>query len=568
MPSENQEQSYGREISSRWLAAAFTSTDTYYDHNYLRYQGFEVPLVRRLLQPIPEPEGPWEGDVGKRRAYVWLEIPSAENLTCNWNIDGYTTTQNCDERISVGMRRGESTTSISVFVPESNTEYSLSGVDTFIEERLILTLGDSYSSGEGVPDFAALTRFDFRDRRGTDSATSSNPPIRIERIPALGAQNTLSPNAAYWMDRTCHRSFLSAPSRAAIHFASYNPRVEVVHINLACSGAEVLSGVLGTYSGTLETSEPKRILEREINGDRPDLWRTNLSQINQAILLLCANPKIEEYIEEFNAYYEQHANYFSENFNRFPDDDPFLKVIECESELAYDVDLITLSIIGNDVGFMGNVHWFMQSWFECRGSGLCQDPEETAEQAAEITIPLYERLNESLTEHLGVSSEQILGTTYPIGTQDDDGSYCSGGYRMQTFNVFQGAGPLISRREMQRVTEIAAEAVNTKIEEAGRLNRWQILEASSLFDGHGWCAGEEELYTGGNPLNAYTFTTRRIRTSDDAVASQNQSAVDYERQRGRRVSRMLSTYGVMHPNGLGAAAWADLYLDAYEEMLN
>jgi hypothetical protein len=73
-----------------------------------------------------------------------------------------------------------------------------------VDDALILVLGDSMASGEG------------------------NPP---------------------WVDERCHRSTKSGLSLAARRLEDRSSRSTVTLVNLACSGAEVDSGLLGPYAG-------------------------------------------------------------------------------------------------------------------------------------------------------------------------------------------------------------------------------------------------------------------------------------------------------------------------------
>jgi lysophospholipase L1-like esterase len=82
-----------------------------------------------------------------------------------------------------------------------------------LEQWLIVSLGDSVASGEGVPE-------------------------RV--LPGLRAR---------WEDAQCHRSGYAGPAVAAHELAEGNPRVEVTFVHLACSGATIRKGLLGPYKG-------------------------------------------------------------------------------------------------------------------------------------------------------------------------------------------------------------------------------------------------------------------------------------------------------------------------------
>jgi lysophospholipase L1-like esterase len=82
-----------------------------------------------------------------------------------------------------------------------------------LEQWLIVSLGDSVASGEGVPE-------------------------RV--LPGLRAR---------WQNAQCHRSAYAGPAVAARALAEWNPRIQVTFVHLACSGATIEKGLLGPYKG-------------------------------------------------------------------------------------------------------------------------------------------------------------------------------------------------------------------------------------------------------------------------------------------------------------------------------
>lgn len=86
-------------------------------------------------------------------------------------------------------------------------------------DLLVVTLGDSVSSGEGNPDGPSL----------------------------------IDPR---WLERRCHRSMRSGAAQAALALEAGSPRSAVTLLALGCSGATVPRGLLGPYGGV----EPSRRL--------------------------------------------------------------------------------------------------------------------------------------------------------------------------------------------------------------------------------------------------------------------------------------------------------------------
>lgn len=101
-----------------------------------------------------------------------------------------------------------------------------------IRDYLIVTMGDSLSSGEGNPDAPG------------DYIAKILKPWELlsleERRPVR------------WLDRRCHRSTLSGPALAAQAFEDADPKTSVTYVNLACSGAELGHLIDQTYGGMEE----------------------------------------------------------------------------------------------------------------------------------------------------------------------------------------------------------------------------------------------------------------------------------------------------------------------------
>lgn len=117
-----------------------------------------------------------------------------------------------------------------------------------VRDLLIVSLGDSFASGEGAPDVAAGS-------------------------------------LARWHSKRCHRSSLAAPARAARAIEDSDNHSVVTFVHVACSGATVGDGILGSYDGLIPggatTELPSQVDQvRTIVGVRP---------INAVILGIGAN---------------------------------------------------------------------------------------------------------------------------------------------------------------------------------------------------------------------------------------------------------------------------------------
>ncbi len=82
-----------------------------------------------------------------------------------------------------------------------------------IEDLLIVSLGDSYGSGEGNPDRPAVTY--------------DNGEVKAILTPAV------------WQDRRCHRSAKAGPAQSALELERSDAHSSVTFISFACSGATI-----------------------------------------------------------------------------------------------------------------------------------------------------------------------------------------------------------------------------------------------------------------------------------------------------------------------------------------
>ena len=96
-----------------------------------------------------------------------------------------------------------------------------------LKDFLIVSLGDSYASGEGVPD----RRLDQRARPRRPSA---------------------------WQDKQCHRSAKSAAALAAARVEKADPHTSVTFVHLACSGGTIQAGLIGPYKGAAPDANPRK----------------------------------------------------------------------------------------------------------------------------------------------------------------------------------------------------------------------------------------------------------------------------------------------------------------------
>lgn len=146
--------------------------------------------------------------------------------------------RNCTTPVT--LREGRYTFTLKV---SSSGRTKSAAIPGQVRGLTILSLGDSYASGEGNPRNVGAW---------------------------LGTRNPLSPFIPYWDDVDCRRSTRAAPAQAALAIEKSNPQVPVTLVHLACSGATINSGVLGPQTGAKQTQSQIDQARRILRGQRVD----------------------------------------------------------------------------------------------------------------------------------------------------------------------------------------------------------------------------------------------------------------------------------------------------------
>lgn len=175
---------------------------------------------------------------------------------------------------------------VAATVVNENDEAATATADVVVRDWLIVSLGDSLSSGEGVPDRTAdvasfllptegLTGIPIDCREIDDGNLDAGEiATAINKFFGNETEWTLPLNRpSEWVDRTCHRSRRSGPALAAKALEDVDPHSSVTFVSLACSGASLAQGVLGRYDGqeiVVGFSELEAQVDtlREMVGDR------------------------------------------------------------------------------------------------------------------------------------------------------------------------------------------------------------------------------------------------------------------------------------------------------------
>jgi hypothetical protein len=159
----------------------------------------------------------------------------------------------CEEEVRLRVQYG--TPAFATAVLEGGGERV--SAEIMVRDLLIAGLGDSFASGEGNPDRPIAlddSGFCFRrlmgggeneffrpGRAGYKGDKSCDLAARDARASTNWAQF-----GANWMSAACHRSLYSYQLRTALALAVENRHIAVTFVPLACTGADIASGMFGT----------------------------------------------------------------------------------------------------------------------------------------------------------------------------------------------------------------------------------------------------------------------------------------------------------------------------------
>jgi hypothetical protein len=343
-----------------------------------------------------------------------------------------------------------------------------------VKDFLIVSIGDSYASGEGNPDR-------WQELGGSD----------------LLGQPTYVASPAVWQDRRCHRSAHSAPAQAAFMLEMADPHSSVTFLSFACSGATINThnyddaafydpyqrpptyplvkdrgtGILGPGCG----QEPP-------NPDRPQDNQLD-SQMIQVRKALTNNYTIP----------------------------------------ARPVDALLISAGGNDMGFVPVIklcalYWECETdvWVSSQYGGLKYLKDRVTDDVNELPAK-YAALAADIETYIPFSPNgHVYITQYPDSTRDSSGGYCN---EMVTDLIpwwisvgatgsalFGGAYtiPLLPHRIDQDEATWAGgtvgPALNNKIAAAADVHDWILVDGindstANLFATHGYCAADNWIRT-------------------------------------------------------------------------
>jgi hypothetical protein len=436
-----------------------------------------------------------------------------------------------------------------------------------VTDLFIVGMGDSFASGEGNPDVPVR----FSPDRGADyDAGLRGYPARIGDWREIGDKKFIEENAR-WQDQACHRSLYSHQLRAALQIAVEDPHRAVTFVGVACSGAETVFGLFLRYKGHEWVPNPPE-----------------LSQISAVAQAQCAGREARAY-DLPEAY---HMN------GKVPELQGGLVLKKCDAERARKIDLLLLSIGGNDIGFARLVaNAVLSDSSMLRSLGGWFGHVHGFAEASTLLDTLDDRLksvNRAVHNILHVpwaEADRVILTGYPpMALLEDGKSVCPDGRAgMTVLSDFQLSEAKASEGA------VVAERLNNIMRESAHQHQWQFADAHrTAFLGRGICGSETNAPSGPTdelrlprkvdgmwqPFNpsewrAYARRQRWIRTPNDAFMTGNfhvsQSLLQsvLKAQGFSWVQLLLASVysGAFHPTAEGQAAIADAVVEQARAVL-
>ena len=493
------------------------------------------------------------------------DVDEDARLTCTWltaplggsEVRGDATSQRCSEpaRFKIPYPSGAKIT-VEIGGREIASEIIK------VRDLLIVGMGDSIASGEGNPDmpvrFSRERSASYGKKTETDNFTGY--PARIGAWKEIGDKAFIEENPR-WLDQACHRSLYSHQLRAAMQLGIEDPHRAVTFVGVACSGAEVTYGLFLRYTGNEWVPNP------------PDM-----SQISAIASAQCGSH--EAPLQDLPEAY--HMN------GRISELKGGLVLRKCSPVNARKIDLLFLSIGGNDVGFarlLANAVLAKQSTLRKLGGwiGQVHGLNEASDQLDALTMR-YKSLNRAFHNILHIpweQSDRVVLTAYPgLALLGDGSKVCPDGRAgMEILPDFKMS------ESKARVGTWIADKLHHAMREAAKEYRWSFVESHRReFIGRGICAGT--TYDGANladelrlprkteagwrPFNpadykAYVSRQRWFRTPNDAFMTGNFHVATSMLQKVLKLNALswfqlvlASTYsGAFHPTAEGQAAMAD-----------
>lgn len=422
-------------------------------------------------------------------------LVSAPRLTgnCQWLRDGAAVaglaSSPCAAEVAIDIPypRGARVAAVSQGGPSSE-------VDIKVRDLLIVSMGDSFASGEGNPD--KPVRFTRGRVVNYGAEPTSMEGWSLAGYPAREGATTdqgtseqrYASGSAGWLHRGCHRSLYSQHVRMALHVAISEPKQQraVTYIGVACTGARIPYGLFGGWSGVTSAGKD---------------WDVSVPQVSAISRAICAGAT-------------QPAAPFSLDLSHDyvpPDAGPPGHVQVCPRERARSIDLVLLSVGGNDVGFSRLVAKASLKDDAILDAGAAAfvsvKPKLTVKEATELLPKLdanYRQVARAIRDVLHVQdARRVVLTAYPPLAFDEHAQPCRSNSPGMDVTALFG----IDAEAAARAERFVDTGLLPVMSSSARALGWTYVdEQRSAYRAHGVCAVGGEP---GDPAGANLGLPRR-----------------------------------------------------------
>jgi hypothetical protein len=349
-------------------------------------------------------------------------------------------------RVPYSLQPAQSGVSVSVKLPDGR---ELVDREVVVEDLFIVALGDSFASGESNPDhpvqFSPAREMVYDPKLLRDDVASLgpqnkpaiatmpsyglasgddqvNPKVlprrlmedeiaeRYNRLSSAAFQTAFDKSGAQWLSRDCHRSQYGYPFRVGIELALENRHRSITFASFTCSGAEVTAGLFLEMDPREGFSEP--------GGGKV---RAQLDQLSD---LLCRGGEKAR---------TQQTSYTLPMFSVGSTSISTQKVTKvwCPPQARKrPIDVVLMSVGGNDVGFGGLVAYSMTESASdfvpiaaLVASSLRFGPP-VSRVYLEILDERMKALKDALHDGFGVPPTRVLQSSYEPIQFDEKGALC------------------------------------------------------------------------------------------------------------------------------------------------
>jgi hypothetical protein len=390
----------------------------------------------------------------------------------------------------------------------------------FVEDILIVALGDSYSSGEGNPDQPIV-----KDR---------HPAFWLDGfggVPSAYGSIAEQINASQNHARS-HRSGLAWAAQAALKIERADPRSSVTFVFLAASGATISKGVIGRYEGVdnevsvpladpampSQISETKRLVKnRSIDALTISIGGNDMGFANILVALML---------------HSHTACHFMPDCLTYGDIENAMKTGKWE-------DLHIPVLMSGGMSVMS---------FFTGGSGSIELGNTPG------LNKLYDEFDKMAQKFSQLNVKNVYFIEYPDPSLN--GSVCS-----EILDDITGSAKIdLDEANWARVHVL--NPMNDAVKKAAKDHHWIFMQSSAsefTFGEHGECGAAPysasnypDYITPWNEVGSSASGTRWFRTASESLVIQG----DGSGHRGKS-----ATKGTMHPNEFGHKLYADALLN-------